>query len=188
MLCELKLPKLCVTTFRLSAAHKILEVRQLGKQPRSQPKLRWGGHLLGTKCHLCSASKCSSCRRPSFTMPVPREVLFSLWREYCSSSHVIFFFPCCISAFPQKWPSQVEVSFHLEEILQNPPLSCLAQGGKAWSLGFSSFSLLTDSQGKGQVSKWLSCKGRVIFTLRFPIARGPAGSLLHDTKSLCDLL
>lgn len=42
MLCELKLPKLSVTTFRLSAAHKILEVRQLGKQPRSQPKLRGG--------------------------------------------------------------------------------------------------------------------------------------------------
>lgn len=102
MLCELKLPKLSVTTFRLSAAHKILEVRQLGKQPRSQPKLRWGGHLLGTKCHLCSASKCSSCRRPSFTMPVPREVLFSLWREYFRSSHVIFFFSLLYICFPPK--------------------------------------------------------------------------------------
>lgn len=186
MLCELKLPKLSVTTFRLSAAHKILEVRQLGKQPRSQPKLR-GGTCWAPNA-VCALHPSAPAAEGLLSQCLSPGKCYSVSGGNIAAVLMSFFFPCCISAFPQKWPSQVEVSFHLEEILQNPPLSCLAQGGKAWSLGFSSFSLLTDSQGKGQVSKWLSCKGRVIFTLRFPIARGPAGSLLHDTKSLCDLL
>ena len=150
MLYELKLPKLSVTTFRLSAAHQILEVRQLGKQPRSQPKLR-GGTCWAPNA-ICALRSSAPAAEGLLSQCLPPRKSYSVSGGNIAAV-LMSFFSCCLSAVPQKWPSQIEVSFHLEETFQNPLLSCLAQGGKAWFLDFSSFSLLTDSQDKGQVSK-----------------------------------
>lgn len=117
---------------------------QAAWQPAQMPR----GHLLGTKWHLCSVSKRLGCKRPCFAASAPEETLFSLRRGCYSTSHAVC--SCCLPAFSPKWPGWVEVSFHQEETLQKALMSCLAQGGKAWFLDFSCFSLLTVSgQGTG---------------------------------------
>lgn len=126
MLYELKWPKLSVVTFRLSAAHQSREVRQLGKQPGSQPKCPEGSCWAPNGiCALCPNAPAA--KGPVLQHLPLRKCYSVLFRRGCySSSRTVNF--CCLPPFSPKWPGQVEVSFQ-EETLQKALMSCLAQGG-----------------------------------------------------------
>lgn len=61
------------------------------------------GNSLGTKGHLCTVTKSSSCRRPCFERLVPKEMLFAFWTEYYSNS--CHFFLAVYLLFPRSGKS-----------------------------------------------------------------------------------
>lgn len=149
---------------------------QTAWQPAQMPR----GRLLGTKWHLCSASKC--CKKSWFAVPALEEVLFGLRRGCRSSSHAAC--SCCLPAFSPKRPGQVEVSFDQEETLQKALMSCLAQGGKAWFLDFS--SCLQILRARDRLVNGCHAEGKSNFHPQVSRYMGPAGSPPLDTAPCCD--
>lgn len=149
MLYELKLLKLSVAVFRLSAAHSIPGVKQLTKQP-------------GVSVH--EAGEFSGHQRAFVHCVQQLWLQKALFWKACPQGSAICFldrilqqlmslFSCCLSAFPKKWLSQTWV-FTWRSTEMAHLAWCRVEKPGCQS---SHFSLLTDSQGRGQISKWLSC-------------------------------